>query len=627
MARTRFHSAVARLLLALAILLAAAALPTLVRPAAALDDLGIDAAVAATVQVGVLLEAADGRRIWSGIGSGAVVAADGLVLTNHHVIDEASIREELAERDVADLAFVPDAFAIATSDGRTPPELRFVASVAADDPALDLAVLRIDRDAVGQPLDPAGLALPTLPLGSVAALDLGDPLNLFGYPAIGGDTLTYTRGIVAGFGFESGVDGPAWIKTDAVMSGGNSGGAAVDESGRLVGVPTRGSQLDCRPAAAESNAPGDPTSPADPTDPADPSEPADRTDPADPDDGSEAVAADNGCVPTGGALGEIRPIDVAMPLLRSIAPDLAAPDGARTAPAPVAAADAGGAQAAPVDPANARATADACAARGDWRCAVRSFEAARAALPDDPALAAATYDALLGLGGLEEDAGQLGAARVAYDRAQALDQARPEGPVALTRIAPYAAILAADGFAGQPNYAVTEDPAADSAAVYADGRLRMTVRAPGVISTFPLAAAGRSETGWAVAADITEASGAGSVVLSLDGAEGPWLLAADPDASTWSVLAPEAAGGAFVERVAATDYAGIAGQPLNRLEVRVVDDAPVVFVNGVDVSTPLGVALPPTGIDAALGFGASMDPAATEPFTASFDRVSVYALP
>lgn len=566
------------------------AVPIAAVPAAALEDAAIEAAVAATVQVGVLMDAPDGRRIWVGVGSGAVVTADGLVLTNRHVVDEETIRAELAPQEVAEYAIVPGAFAIATSDGRTPPELRFVATVAAEDAALDLAVLRIERDERDVPLDPAGLALPALPLGSVATLDLGDPLNLFGYPAIGGHTLTYTRGIVAGFTFEAGIDGPAWIKTDAVMSGGNSGGAVVDEAGRLVGIPTRGSQLDCRPG--DSNR-----------------------------DGVED-ATDAGCVPTGGSIGEIRPIDVALPLLRSVAPDLSAPDGATAQPQ----ASGDPAQPTAVDPAAARATADACAARGDWRCAVRSYDAARAVAPDDPALAAAAYDALLGLGGLEEDAAQLGAARDAYSRAREIDPERPEAPVALDRLAPYAAIRSADGFAGQPGYAVADDPAADSSATYEDGRFRMTVRAPGVISTFPIPADDRPAN-WAVALDVAEAGGSGAVILSLAGPDGAWLVAADPEAGTWSVLGQEAGGGSFVERVAPTDYAGIAGQSLARLEVRAIGPTATVFVNGVDVSTPLGVALPATAADAPIGFGASMDPDGGEPFTAAFDRVSVYDLP
>ena len=79
----------------------------------------------------------------------------------------------------------------------------------------------------------------------------GDPIHIFGYPAIGGGTLQYTAGVVSGFNFEEGIDGRAWITTDATMSGGSSGGTAVDAQGRLIGVPTQGSELDCRPGDTE----------------------------------------------------------------------------------------------------------------------------------------------------------------------------------------------------------------------------------------------------------------------------------------------------------------------------------------------------------------------------------------
>jgi S1-C subfamily serine protease len=54
---------------------------------------------------------------------------------------------------------------------------------------------------------------------------------------VGGDTVTLTRGTVAGF-HNDGVQPRAWIKTDTEISPGNSGGMAINAAGELVGIPT-----------------------------------------------------------------------------------------------------------------------------------------------------------------------------------------------------------------------------------------------------------------------------------------------------------------------------------------------------------------------------------------------------
>ncbi|MFM9108202.1 MAG: trypsin-like peptidase domain-containing protein, partial [Chloroflexota bacterium] len=344
---------------------------------ASLDPAARESVFPAVVQVGILIEDGAGSRSRISLGSGAVVSPQGLVLTNYHVVDEQSGDADLA-RIAPGYVRVPGVFTISISDGRNPPVLQFLASVAAADPALDLAVLRIDRDSSQQPVDPASLNLPTLRLGTVRQIDIGDPLHVIGFPAIGSGSLTYTDGIVSGFLYEDGIDGVAWINTDALMSGGVSGGAAVDDAGALAGVPTSGTPLDCRPGDTNG-------------------------------DGVED-GRDIGCVPTGGSLGQVRPIDLALPILRSVDPSLApasGPDPAAAAPAPV----------------TDLATAAACAQRADWRCASRIYRLAWQANPGDPAVAAPFSDALLGLGRTEEDGGQLGAARDAYAEAAAVDPA------------------------------------------------------------------------------------------------------------------------------------------------------------------------------------------------------------
>lgn len=70
------------------------------------------------------------------------------------------------------------------------------------------------------------------------ALDPGEEIVTLGFPGTGGGTMTLTRGVYSGI-IESGDQD--YIKTDADISPGNSGGAAFDDRGNFVGVPTAGS--------------------------------------------------------------------------------------------------------------------------------------------------------------------------------------------------------------------------------------------------------------------------------------------------------------------------------------------------------------------------------------------------
>jgi hypothetical protein len=216
---------------------------------------------------------------------------DGLILTNWHVVDMAAHRDQLdlweagAARQGNELRFELDEtqILILSTEGVSQPQPVFVAETVAEHHALDFAVLQIVGDAYGLPLDPSSLDLPFVPIGDSALVRQGDPVHVFGYPAIGGGTLQYTTGVVSGFGFQDGIDGPAWLTTDASVSGGSSGGAAVNVAGQLIGVPTQGAQLDCRPG--DTNGDG------------------------------VITAEDVGCVPMGGSIGQLRPINLAKPML------------------------------------------------------------------------------------------------------------------------------------------------------------------------------------------------------------------------------------------------------------------------------------------------------------------------
>ncbi|MCC6313113.1 MAG: trypsin-like peptidase domain-containing protein [Thermomicrobiales bacterium] len=571
-----------------------------VTPARAqLDSAVRDAAVPASVQVGVVVQDAAGDLTVISVGSGTVVSADGLVLTNQHVVDTAGIEQTLEEKRVRataagqnwDFQLRPGDFAIAISDGRRPPELRFLATVAAENADLDLAVLQVDRDRYSRPVNPDELNLPHAQLGSTESIRLGDPLHIFGFPVIGQGSLTYTEGVVSGFLYEAGIDGPAWINTDAVISGGSSGSGAFDDAGLLIGVATSGAPLDCRPGDVNGDGVVD--------------------------------DADVGCVPTGGSLGQIRPIDLALPLLQQVDPTLTGAGDANAQTSPYEQTEAASLDSAAADGFDALVrTATSCAGRADWRCATRYFADALARR-DDPEIRSALADAYLGLGELEEDDGQVGAARDAFRQALALDPARSEAVAGLDRLAPYARALMSDGFGGDHRYAPSSSP--DSAATYDDDRFTMTVSSPGLISGYPLMRENLPSGNYAVALDIASTEGSGAVTIEID-ADEPWIFTVDPFNQQWGLLQRDAESGRFTPWLEPSDASAALADGLSRLEVRVVGGAPALLIDGVDVAGAAGIALPPLGAPTALDFGASMNPEGEAPFTVSFDRVAVYEL-
>ncbi len=203
------------------------------------DSTGADAP--ATVQdlaqatVQVLTADANGNPVC--VGSGSLISDNGRILTNAHVIDPS-----------APCGYDQVLIAV-TVDTAQVPEITYRADILTVDVALDLAVLQIAERVDGAALD---TPFPTIEIGDSDLVQLGDPLRIFGYPTIGGDTITFTNGSVSGFTQTAGVGDRAWIKTDATIAGGNSGGAAVDAEGRLIGVPTQASAgdnadiVDCR---------------------------------------------------------------------------------------------------------------------------------------------------------------------------------------------------------------------------------------------------------------------------------------------------------------------------------------------------------------------------------------------
>jgi S1-C subfamily serine protease len=169
----------------------------------------------------VLVVALDASGAEQNGGSGSVVDPAGYVLTNLHVVEGG------------------DEFVIYANarDPNAPPRAAFRADLVDWDADLDLALLRVAASYDGAPLRPP-LNLSTVPIGNSDGVRIGDPITIMGFPEVGGETVTLTRGTVAGFHEDNAGHQRGWIKTDAEISPGNSGGVAIDERGNLVGVPT-----------------------------------------------------------------------------------------------------------------------------------------------------------------------------------------------------------------------------------------------------------------------------------------------------------------------------------------------------------------------------------------------------
>ena len=193
---------------------------------------GVGDVMHSVVQIVALREGFMGGMTSAWTGSGTIVHPQGIILTNCHVAKPRAMGMSSPPADRLGISI--------TESSDRPPALSYFAEVVAYNSDLDLAVMRITHDVKGRPV--RRLSLPSVSIGDSDELELGDKISIFGYPGIGGETVTFTAGNVAGFSSEDGVRAArAWIKTDATIAGGNSGGTSVNKSGQLIGVPTQAS--------------------------------------------------------------------------------------------------------------------------------------------------------------------------------------------------------------------------------------------------------------------------------------------------------------------------------------------------------------------------------------------------
>ncbi|WP_448590215.1 S1C family serine protease [Thermodesulfobium sp.] len=140
-----------------------------------------------------------------GLGSGVIIRSDGLILTNNHVIANATKVK------------------VTLSDGR-----KFDGEVIGADPVTDLAVVKVNAT-----------GLPAAELGSSSNLQLGEWAIAIGNPY--GFSGTVTLGIVSALDRRvqtSAYSAGPFIQTDAAINPGNSGGPLVDINGKVIGINT-----------------------------------------------------------------------------------------------------------------------------------------------------------------------------------------------------------------------------------------------------------------------------------------------------------------------------------------------------------------------------------------------------
>lgn len=221
----------------------------------------------------------NGNPVINCVGSGTIVSVDGLILTNAHNV--------LASDECASDRLI---IALTVRVG-APPVPIYTADIVELSQGFDLAVLRIRTYLDGRVIEAGSLQLPFVELGDSSLITLDNTIYVFGYPDIDNQIVEVQRGAVSGFTSEARVGEGAWIRTSASIPGLMSGGGAYNSNGQLIGIPTvshtlaAGTVVDCR-QIYDTNS-------------------------------DQRIDNSDGCIPVGGPITSIRPIDLARGLVQA----------------------------------------------------------------------------------------------------------------------------------------------------------------------------------------------------------------------------------------------------------------------------------------------------------------------
>lgn len=174
------------------------------------------------------------------VGSGTIISADGMILTNWHVYQ---IRDQYQFDQANNLLRVAEpagnamlVYWLKDNDPLKIPVFQYLAIPLSLDEKHDTALLKIVADKDGNRINKVDFS--HVRLGNPFGMKINENITVLGYPGKGGDTITMTDGKFLGYYRDErfpGLDG--FIKTNAAMAPGNSGGAALNKQA-LVGVPT-----------------------------------------------------------------------------------------------------------------------------------------------------------------------------------------------------------------------------------------------------------------------------------------------------------------------------------------------------------------------------------------------------